>query len=479
MNLVKRFISTILSLSFFGPGVSAAGFALNYEEFLPKSNDFGTEVFYCAEKSGELTDYLSTKRLWLRMLELRLKNDYEKFKSYGLNLDMSRGKPCKEQINLSKDMLDIITSESDCKAANGVDCCNYGVVDGIPEAKKLFSDILGMSSESIIVGGNSSLNMMFDTISCFMFSGVNENDPWIKQGKIKFLCPSPGYDRHFAILEYFNIEPVVVPMTKTGPDMDMIEHFVSTDEKVKGIWCVPKYSNPQGITYSDETVRRLAALKPKASDFKIFWDNAYAIHDIRDEGENLLNIMEESKKYNNENLPIIFCSTSKITFPGAGVAALGASGSNLEILRKKYSIQTIGYDKLNQLRHVKFLKDFNNILGHMEKHRKILEPKFDVVLGHLQKEFAESKLVTWNEPKGGYFVSVNVVNGCAKRVVSLCKEAGLVLTPAGATYPKGHDYDDSNIRIAPSYPSISELDMAMQLFCLCVKLAMVEKELET
>ena len=399
---------------------------------------------------------------------------YENFKKKKLKLDMSRGKPSAQQLDLSMDMLSSINSNTDC-VINGTDYRNYGILEGIPELRSLFGEIMGVNAENVIVGGNSSLNMMFDTISCFMTHGVNNCEPWLKQGKIKFLCPSPGYDRHFAITEYFGMELIPIKMNHDGPDMETIEKLVSRDDKVKGIWCVPKYSNPQGITYSDEVVKRLSRLKPAAKDFKIFWDNAYCVHDLTDDEVELLNIAEECKKNNNEELPIIYCSTSKITFPGAGIAAMACFGNTKEVIKRKYSFQTISYDKLNQLRHFKFLKNLQNIKSHMKKHKEILKPTFDYVIKKLTQEFGENSIISWEEPKGGYFISVDVMQGCAKRVVELCKEAGVIITSAGATYPYGKDEKDSNIRLAPSYPPMDELIEAMDLFCLCVKYAALEK----
>lgn len=399
---------------------------------------------------------------------------YENFKKKKLKLDMSRGKPSAQQLDLSMDMLSSINSNTDC-VINGTDYRNYGILEGIPELRSLFGEIMGVNAENVIVGGNSSLNMMFDTISCFMTHGVNNCEPWLKQGKIKFLCPSPGYDRHFAITEYFGMELIPIKMNHDGPDMETIEKLVSRDDKVKGIWCVPKYSNPQGITYSDEVVKRLSRLKPAAKDFKIFWDNAYCVHDLTDDEVELLNIAEECKKNNNEELPIIYCSTSKITFPGAGIAAMACFGNTKEVIKRKYFFQTISYDKLNQLRHFKFLKNLQNIKSHMKKHKEILKPKFDYVIKKLTEEFGENSIISWEEPKGGYFISVDVMQGCAKRVVELCKEAGVIITSAGATYPYGKDEKDSNIRLAPSYPPMDELIEAMDLFCLCVKYAALEK----
>lgn len=423
-------------------------------------------------------NYLNlNKKKLLEEKETILKK-YKKLKSLNLNLNMARGKPSPEQVNLSKEMLNIITSESSCISEDGIDCLNYGLLDGLSELKEIFEPVLGVKKEQIFVGGNSSLSMMFDTISFFMTHGVCGNAPWQNSQKIKFLCPCPGYDRHFAILRHFDIEPISIEMTTAGPNMDMIEQLVSNDETIKGIWCVPKYSNPQGITYSDDTVKRLAALKPLAPDFRIFWDNAYAVHSFSDKSEKLLNIMEECQKNNSEDLPIIFCSTSKITFPGAGVAFLGASDNNIKEIKKMYSFKTIGFNKINQLRHALYFKNYQGLLNHMKKHSSILKPKFDAVINTLKTEFNDNKIIAFTEPSGGYFVSVDVMNGCAKRVVELCKNIGLILTDAGATFPNGFDKNDSNIRLAPSYPNIDELELAMLVFCTCVKLATLEKLLK-
>ncbi len=420
-------------------------------------------------------EYLSLNKDELQKEKNILLKEYNRYKNQGLKLDMSRGKPSSEQLDISVKMLDIINSGSNCKTKDGIDCRNYGLLDGIPEIKELFAKIMQVPSKWVIAGGNSSLNMMFDTFTCFMTHGVSNCKPWIKQDKIKFLCPCPGYDRHFSILDYYNVEPIVIDMNSDGPDMNMIENLIENDDSIKGIWCVPKYSNPTGITYSDEVVKRFAKLKPKAKDFRIFWDDAYAIHDINDNHDKLLSIMNESIKNGTEDNVIVFCSTSKITFPGSGVAAMAASENNLKVIKKRYSVQTIGYDKINQLRHMHFFKDFDGVLKHMQKHKKILKPKFDVVINKLKENFSENKLVRWSEPNGGYFVSVDVFNGCASRVVELCKNAGLILTPAGSTYPKDKDFKDSNIRIAPTYPQIEELEKAMDLFCVSIKIASVEK----
>ena len=407
----------------------------------------------------------------------RVLSEYESFKQKGLKLDMSRGKPSTQQLELSNKMLDVLNSSSDFKIKNGVDARNYGLCDGIPEMKEFISTLTGIDKQNFIVGGNSSLSMMYDAIAFFMTHGANGCEPWLKQGKIKFLCPSPGYDRHFAICEYFGMELISVPMTNSGPDMDIIENMVNQDETIKGIWCVPKYSNPSGVTYSDETVKRFAKLKPLAKDFRIFWDNAYFLHDLTPDGTELLNIIDECVKCENQNLPIVFYSMSKITFPGAGVAFMACVGENLENFKKMYSVKTVGFDKINQLRHLIFLKDEKTIKSHMEKQREILKPKFSAVVNKLKEEFLDNPILSWNEPLGGYFVSVNTVPGVAKRVVELCKNAGVILTNAGATYPYGKDPKDSNIRLAPTYPSLSELDLAMQLFCICVKLAFLEKNI--
>jgi DNA-binding transcriptional MocR family regulator len=404
-----------------------------------------------------------------------LLKQYQDFEKRDLKLDMSRGKPGTDQTDLSRAMLDLVSSEGDYATQGIADCRNYGMPEGLPEMKGLLGAMMGVDPTLVMVGGNSSLNMMFDTIACMMTHGIGGEKPWMLQAPVKFLCPSPGYDRHFAVTEYFGIEMIPVPMTPTGPDMDLVERLVSTDASVKGIWCVPKYSNPQGITYSDQTVRRFASLKPAAKDFRIMWDNAYAVHDLTDTPDSLLNLMEECKKRGTEDLPFFFCSTSKVTFPGAGVAAMAASQNNMEVIKKRYSFATIGFDKLNQLRHLRFLHDYNGLMTQMERHRAILQPKFEAVLCMLDKELSGKGVATWTKPNGGYFVSVDVMKGCAKRVVALCKQAGVTLTPAGATYPLGFDPEDRNIRLAPTYPPVQELLTAMELFCICVQLAAVEK----
>ena len=404
-----------------------------------------------------------------------LKKEYEEIKDLKLSLNMSRGVPSAQQLELSLSMLDIINSSAKCQTIDGLDCRNYGILDGIPSCKALMADMLNVTPDMIFVGGNSSLNMMFDTIATFMSKPVVEGEkPWGEIENRKFLCPVPGYDRHFGITEYFGFEMITVPMTEAGPDMDVIEELVK-DESVKGIWCVPKYSNPQGITYSDETVKRFAALKPAAKDFRIMWDNAYIIHELTDEPEELLNIFDECKKCGSEDLVIEFCSTSKITFPGSGVAAMALSANNMKVIKNRYMYQTIGYDKLNMLRHVRFFKDIDGMKAHMEKHKAVIKPRFDMVIEKIKENIEEYGIISYREPKGGYFISVDVMDGTAKRVVQLCKEAGVILTGAGATYPYGKDPKDSNIRVAPTAPTVSDLGKAMDVFGICCRLAAVEK----
>lgn len=405
---------------------------------------------------------------------------YEAFQKKALQLNMARGKPGADQLDLAMPMMDILNSKDTPLAEDGTDTRNYGVLDGLPEAKKLFAEILEVSPEEVIVGGNSSLNLMYDTVTRGMLFGFADSEkPWKDYDKVKFLCPAPGYDRHFAICELLGIEMITIPMTPNGPDMDLVEKYVKEDETVKGIWCVPKYSNPQGITYSDDTVRRLAKMETKAVDFKIFWDNAYCVHHLTDTPDQLLNLFAECKKQGTEDRVLMFTSTSKISFSGAGISAMAASMHNLTAIKKQLGIQTIGFDKIQQLRHVRFFKNLEGITAHMKRHRAILEPKFNAVLDALDREIKPLGIASWTKPNGGYFVAVDTLPGCAKRVVSLCKEAGVVLTGAGATYPYGKDPKDTNIRLAPSFPPISELNQAMELFCICVKLASVEKLLET
>ena len=403
----------------------------------------------------------------------RLEQEYAQHKAKGLKLDMSRGKPAPAQLDLSMEMMNL---PIDYKAENGFDCRNYGVLDGIPEAKKLFADMLGVSADEILVGGNSSLQLMYDTIIRALQLGVLGSDkPWCKNDKVKFLCPAPGYDRHFAICQSLGIEMITVAYKADGPDMDEVERLVSSDEQIKGIWCVPMYSNPTGLTYSDAVVKRMAALKPAAKDFRIFWDNAYCVHHLSDDCDSLLNILDECKKAGNPDMVFEFASTSKVSFPGSGVAVMAASKANIDFVKSQMTYQTIGFDKLNQLRHVRFFKDLDGIKAQMKRHAAIIKPKFDVVLELLEREISPLGIGAWQHPKGGYFISFDALDGCAKRIVSLAKEAGVVMTGAGATYPYGNDPHDSNIRIAPTYPTVDELRSAMEIFCTCVKLASAEK----
>ena len=420
-----------------------------------------------------MTAYGEMSKAQLLEEQKSLMKAYEEVKAKGMKLDMSRGKPGKEQLDLSMGMFDVLPVDHEMVGEQGMDCRNYGVLDGIIEAKRLLSEMMECPTDNILIYGNSSLNIMYDTVSRSMTHGVMGSTPWCKLDQVKFLCPVPGYDRHFAITEWFGIEMINVPMNENGPDMDMVERLVSTDPAIKGIWCVPKYSNPSGISYSDETVRRMA------EDFRLYWDNAYCIHHLYDDDQDVvLEILEECKKAGNPDMVYKFSSTSKVTFPGSGLAALAASEANLEFIKKQLTIQTIGHDKLNQLRHVKFFQSYSGMRAHMRKHAAILRPKFEAVLNVLEREIAPLGIGTWNHPKGGYFISMNTMPGCAKRAVALCKEAGLILTAAGATYPYGKDPEDSNIRIAPSFPTPEELTEATEVLSLCVRIAAVEKLLE-
>lgn len=412
----------------------------------------------------------------LSAFKAECEKEYEAYKAKGMKLDMSRGKPGADQLDIAMPMFDVFTNSASMIADDGTDCRNYGMLTGIPDAKKLFGELLGVGTDEIIIGGNSSLSLMYDTVARAVTHGVYGSEkPWGKCEKVKFLCPAPGYDRHFAICETFGIEMITVPMKNDGPDMDMVEKLVAEDEAIKGIWCVPLYSNPDGIVYSDETVRRFANLSPKAKDFRIFWDNAYCVHYLKDAPDRILNILDECKKTGKEDMVFIFASTSKISFPGAGVAVMAGSVNNMKQVAGLMGIQCISYDKINQLRHVKYFKDMDGIMAHMAKHKAILAPKFNMVLDMLDKEIGELGILEWNKPNGGYFVSVNTLDGCAKRTVQLCKEAGVVLTGAGATFPYGKDPADKNIRIAPTYPPVSELEQAMNIFCISLKLASAEK----
>lgn len=392
---------------------------------------------------------------------------FEEYKAMGLKLDMSRGKPSKEQLDLSMDMLKPIDYTE-----NGFDVRNYGILDGLQSCKELFAQLLDVDAKNVLVGPAASLNLMYDYICQCYCEGVLGSTPWSKLDSVKFLCPVPGYDRHFTILEHFGIEMINVPMTAEGPDMEVIEELIK-DESVKGMFCVPKYSNPQGITFSDETVKRIARMKPAAKDFRIVWDNAYCVHDIKDEGDELLNIFRVDGV--NEDMIIEVCSTAKMTFPGAGISALVASDANMKQIKNRLNCQTISYDKMNQLRHVRFFKNLDGIKAHMKKHAAIMKPKFDMVIEHLENELGGLGIASWIDPKGGYFISLDVMDGCAKRVGELCKEAGVTLTTVGATYPYFNDPKDSNIRIAPSLPPVAELDTATRILCVSVKLAAIEK----
>lgn len=409
-----------------------------------------------------------------------LNGRYKEAQGKGLNLNMSRGKPAGSQLDMGMELLDVLNADSKAEAEDGTDCRNYGCMEGIPEARRLMADLMGIrDAGNVIVFGNASLPIMYDTVSRSVTHGVMGSTPWCRLDRVRFLCPVPGYDRHFAITEHFGIEMVNIPMTENGPDMDLVERYVSEDESVKGIWCVPKYSNPQGISYSDETVRRFAALKPAAEDFRIYWDNAYVMHHLyEDDQDEILDILEECEKAGNPDMVFEFASTSKISMAGAGIAAMAASKANLDFIKKSMTIQTIGYDKINQLRHVRYFKDLNGIRAHMKKHADIMRPKFEAVIEVLERELGGLGIGTWVKPKGGYFISFEAMDGCAKEIVRKCREAGVVLTAAGAPFPYGKDPRDSNIRIAPSYPTETELAMAADLFVLCVKLVSAEKLLQ-
>ena len=427
----------------------------------------------------KIMQYNDMSKEELLALKESLNKEYAEAKAKGLALDMSRGKPSAKQLDVSLGLLDTINSSSDLKTLDGTDCRNYGVLDGIPEAKKLMADMMGTTPDHVIVYGNASLNIMYDQISRAYTHGILGNTPWCKLDKVKFLCPVPGYDRHFAITERFGIEMINIPMSESGPDMGMVEEYVSKDASVKGIWCVPKYSNPQGYTYSEETVKRMAALKPAAEDFRIFWDNAYVIHDLYDDNKDeIADIISECEKAGNPDMVFEFASTSKVSFPGSGIAALATSANNIADIKKQLTIQTIGHDKLNQLRHVRFFKDINGLKEHMRKHAEFIRPKFEAVESVLEEELSGLGIGSWTEPKGGYFISFEAMDGCAKAIVAKCKEAGVKLTGAGATFPYGKDPKDSNIRIAPSFPTPEEMKQAADLFVLCVKLVSVEKLLE-
>ncbi len=423
-----------------------------------------------------MTPYKELSTEELLEMQAVLNSEYKKYQGLDLHLNMARGKPSVEQLDLSMNMMDILSSNDDLTCDDGTDCRNYGVLDGIQEAKQLLGDMSEVNSDNIIIFGNSSLNVMYDTISRSFTHGVMGSTPWCKLDKVKFLCPVPGYDRHFAITKYFGIEMINIPMTENGPDMDLVEKYVSEDDTIKGIWCVPKYSNPQGYSYSDDTVLRFASLKPKAKDFRIYWDNAYTIHHLYDNDKDyILEILNECRRAGNPDMVYEFVSTSKISFPGSGIAAIATSLNNLNDIRAQLTVQTIGHDKINQLRHVRFFKDINGMMEHMKKHADILRPKFEAVLEILNRELEGLEIGSWTKPKGGYFISFDSLNGCAKDIVAKCKKAGVTMTGAGATFPYGIDPCDSNIRIAPSYPPLSDLITATELFTLCVKLVSIKK----
>lgn len=426
-----------------------------------------------------MSDFHTLSTEELNEYRFRLQEQYNRFRSQKLKLDMSRGKPSPEQLDLANEMLGLIRSGDDFLAKNGVDTRNYGGLEGIPEAKELFAPMLEVHPEEIIIGGNSSLNMMHDTIARAMLHGVCDSEiPWAKLPVVKFMAPSPGYDRHFAICELFGIEMITIDMLQDGPDMDTVERLVSEDEAIKGIWCVPRYSNPEGITYSDEVVDRLASMKTKAGDFRIFWDDAYAVHHLTDRPASLKNILTACKEAGNPNRVFLFGSTSKISFSGSGVAMMASSQGNLDWTRKLLAAETIGPDKINQLRHVRFFKNLDGIMEHMARHAAILRPKFERVLDILDSELGGKSIASWSRPQGGYFISLNTLDGCAKAVVEMAADAGVVLTKAGATYPYGIDPRDRNIRLAPSYPSMEELTTAIQVLCLCVQLVSINKLLQ-
>ncbi|MBQ8759305.1 MAG: aminotransferase class I/II-fold pyridoxal phosphate-dependent enzyme [Clostridia bacterium] len=424
-------------------------------------------------------NYTCMSRDELLLEKEKLQKEYDEYAKSGLNINMTRGKPCTEQLDITEGMLSVMQKNEDCFTDKGFDCRNYGLVDGLDDAKKMFSPIIGVPWDQIIIGGNSSLNLMYDAMArCMLYGVYGGNGPWLRQEKVKFLCPVPGYDRHFAICESLGVEMINVPLLSDGPDMDVVEELIK-DEAVKGIWCVPKYSNPTGTTYSEKTVKRLACMKPASKDFRIFWDSAYAVHDLyEDEKDELLDILPECEKAGNANLVFIFASTSKISFPGSGVSCIGASKENIDHIKSIMQMQTIGHDKMNMLRHVKFFKNADGIKEFMKKHADILRPKFEVCEKVLSEKLSGLGVASWTKPLGGYFVSLDVLDGCAKRVVSLAKEAGVVMTDAGATFPYHNDPKDNNMRIAPSFPPVSELETGMYVLCTCVKLASVEKLLE-
>ncbi len=420
---------------------------------------------------------LTADRASLEALHQELLKEFDACKTKGLKLDMSRGKPSRAQLDLCEGMLTVL-SESEQLIEGKTDTRNYGVLEGLPSCRQLFADLMEVPVEMVMAGGNASLTMMYDTMMRLWVFGAPNGTPWCKEETIKWLCPAPGYDRHFAICQQLGMEMITIPMLEDGPDMDLVEKLAAEDPAVKGIWCVPKYSNPEGKTYSGAVVRRIAGMKTAAPDFRVFWDNAYIIHHLTDEHEPLLNIFEAAKEYGTEDRILEFCSTSKISYAGAGVGAMAASETNIAWTKKLMTVQAIGPDKINQLRHVRYFKDVQGIEEHMKKHAALLKPKFDMVLSLLEERLGGTGAGTWHTPKGGYFISFDAMPGCAKRIHALCKEAGVVMTGAGATFPYGKDPQDSNLRIAPSLPPVEELKEAAQVFCVCALLAAVEKRLE-
>ena len=431
------------------------------------------------QKTAETKSFSEMSHEELKALIAAEQKKLDHWSDMDLTLDLTRGKPNQAQLDLSSGMLNIISDRGDCFSASGLDCRNYGILDGLPETKKLFSDLLDIPAKNILVLGNSSLNVMYDTIVRAMLFGVaGGHEPWCRQGRIKFICPSPGYDRHFTICREMGIEMVPVKMNDDGPDMNEVYNIACSDPSVKGMWCVPKFSNPEDITYSDEVVEQIAMMKPAAPDFRIFWDNAYVVHELYDENVPLANIFELAKQYGTEDNIFYFASTSKITFPGSGLAIMAASDKNLEQIRPIIATQTIGYDKINQMRHVKFFKNADGIRAHMRLHAAILRPKFELVENKFEENLGGLGITHWTKPRGGYFISLYVNNGCARRVYQLARSVGVTLTTAGSTYPYGRDPYDANLRIAPSYPELDELSQAIEILCSCIKVACAEKILK-
>lgn len=424
-------------------------------------------------------NYQSMSASELLELRAKLEDEYERYRALGLSLDLSRGKPAADQLSLSDELLSL-PGEGGYRSDSGVDCRNYGGLEGLPELRSLLSELLGIPVDNMMIGGNSSLNLMFDAIARAMIFGTPDSPrPWSAEEKIKFVCPVPGYDRHFGICEIFGIEMVNVPMTASGPDMDAVEALVASDPAFKGMWCVPKYSNPTGVTYSDETVRRLASMKCAAPDFRIMWDNAYVIHDICEgEGDRLLDVFEACREAGNPDRVLYFTSSSKITFSGAGVALVASSDRNLAQIKKIMAIQTIGFDKINQLRHLRFLKSVENVGEHMKRQAALIRPKFEAMLSILDG-LDGLGIAEWSRPRGGYFISLDLLSGCAKRTYELCRNAGVVLTTVGATFPYGVDPEDRNLRLAPTFPNLTDLRLATEVLVCAVKLAAVEKIIES